>query len=83
MKKKASAPRTPYQRKRKEAKLSQEKAAERLDISSRTIQFIEAGMREPKISTAFAMADLYGCSIEEFRAQAKKEEDEDNEGPPV
>ena len=83
MKKKEQKPRTIYQRKRQEAKkkISQEKAAEDLGISSRTIRFIEAGTREPRISVAFGMADLYGCDIQDFRPEKGKEgEEEDGEG---
>ena len=73
-------PRTIYQRKRQEAKkkISQEKAAEDLGISSRTIQFIEAGTREPRISVAFGMADLYGCDIQDFRPEKGKEGEEED-----
>lgn len=76
MKKKQQKPRTIYQKKRKEAKLTQETAAEKLDLSSRTIQLFEAGTREPKLSMGFKMADLYGCSIEDFRPKERKEKEE-------
>ena len=60
---------TAYQKKRIQAKLSQEAAAEILGVSTRYLQYIEAGVREPKISMAFKMADLYQCSILEFRQE--------------
>lgn len=63
-----------YQAKRMEADITQEVAAEALRVSAHTIQNFEAGKREPKISTAFAMADLYGCDVNEFRPEAKKRE---------
>ncbi len=57
---------TAYQEKRKEANLIQEAAAEKLGISTRNLQYIEAGLREPKISMAYRMARLYQCSIMDF-----------------
>ena len=59
---------TIYQIKRIQAKLSQEVAAELLEISTRSLQYIEAGTREPKISTAFKMAKIYHCSILDFQS---------------
>lgn len=58
---------TVYQIKRIRSKLSQETAAELLSISTRSLQYIESGAREPKLSLAFKMADIYKCSILEFR----------------
>ena len=66
-----------YQTKRDAADMTQEYAAEQLDISLRTIQNFEYGKREPKISLAFKMADLYGCDVNEFRAATKEEEKEE------
>lgn len=48
-------------------------ASPQFGISAHTIQNFEAGKREPKISLAFKMADLYGCDVNEFRSE---EEDE-------
>lgn len=77
MKKKKT--RTIYRVKRDAADMTQEYAAEQLDISLRTIQNFEYGKREPKISLAFKMADLYGCDVNEFRAAVRaKEEDNEN-----
>lgn len=68
-------PRTIYQRKRMDAHISQEKAAEALDMSVRNLQFIEAGKRELKLKMGFAMADLYGCDIQEFRVEMEKKKE--------
>lgn len=57
---------TIYQIKRIQANLTQERASESLGVSTRYLQYIEAGTREPKIGMAFQMADLYGCSILDF-----------------
>lgn len=59
-----------FQLKRIQAKLSQEMAAELLDMSTRSLQYIESGVREPKLSTAFKMAEIYHCSILDFREGA-------------
>ena len=58
---------TIYQVKRIQAGLSQETAAELLGISTRNLQYIEAGVREPKIGIAFKMAELYRCDILDFK----------------
>lgn len=77
MAKKQSQPRTIYQQKRKESKLSQEKAAELLDMSARNLQYIESGRREPKLGTGFRMARAYRCSILEFEPETQKTEGEE------
>ena len=61
---------TVYQEKRTQANLTQEKASECLGISTRNLQYIETGEREPKISVAFKMAELYECNILDFRQEA-------------
>ena len=74
MKKKQPKSRTIYRYLRDEAGITQEAAAEALGISAHTIQNFEAGKREPKISLAFKMADLYDCDVNEFRATAEERE---------
>ena len=66
---------TIYKIKRIQAGYTQEIAAEHLGISPRSLQYIEAGKREPKISKVFEMADLYGCDISDFRPAKKIEEE--------
>lgn len=66
---------TIYKIKRLQAGYTQEFAAERLGLSPRCLQYIEAGKREPKISKVFKMADLYGCDISDFRPAEKIEEE--------
>ena len=66
---------TLYQLKRRQAGFTQETAAEFLGMSPRNLQYIEAGKRQPKLSMAFRMADLYHCSVTDFRQdRAKKEQ---------
>ena len=64
---------TLYQLKRIQAGFTQETAAEFLGMSPRNLQYIEAGKREPKLGMAFRMADLYHCSVTDFRQDVKKE----------
>lgn len=66
----------PYQRARKRAGLTQEKAVEYLPFELRTLQGYEAGCRQPKFGHAYAMAELYGCSLDDF---ARAEGDADDE----
>lgn len=75
MKKKQPKPRAIYRQMRDQAGITQEAAAEALGISAHTIQNFEAGKREPKISLAFKMADLYGCDVNEFRLEEKEGKD--------
>ena len=49
--------------------LSQDKAAEYLNISKRHLQYIESGERIPKVDLVFKMADLYGCDISDFKIE--------------
>ena len=72
---KKKEPHTIYQKKRKEAEISQEKAAENFGMSARNLQYIESGRREPKASVLFRMAELYRCSVLEFEPEAKKAEE--------
>ncbi len=59
----------PYQQARNRAGLTQEKAVEQLPFELRTLQSYEAGKRQPKFDYAFAMAKLYGCSVNCFFPQ--------------
>lgn len=52
-----------YRTERERAGLSQEKAAELIGISVRTLQCYEAGEAEPKLSTADRIAAIYGCTV--------------------
>lgn len=75
MRKKKKQSRNIYQMKRNKADITQEVAAEALGISAHTIQNFESGKREPKISLAFKMADLYGCDVNEFRVGTVRKEE--------
>ena len=56
----------PYQKARENAKLTQEKAVESLPVEVRSLQYYEAGRRHPNLECARKMADLYGCSVNDF-----------------
>lgn len=58
--------------KRREYKLTQEKAAELLDISTRWYNDLENGKGEPGFKTICKMAKVYGIDFAEFA------EDEEN-----
>lgn len=45
--------------------------ADRLGVAQRTISHIEQGRNLPSIETAFAMADIFGIDINEFRKLPK------------
>ena len=64
--------RTIYQEKREQAGISQEEAAIRINVSTRTMQFIEAGKREPSFSVAADIAELYCCEIKELLPETGK-----------
>lgn len=66
----------PYQRERKRAGMTQEKAVEYLPFELRTLQGYEAGCRQPKFDHAFAMAELYGCRLDDFARVEGNAEDE-------
>ena len=52
-----------FRKARKEKPLTQEKAAEILNISVRSLQLIEVGARVPKLDVALRMAKLYKISL--------------------
>lgn len=45
---------------------SQAELAERLGVSRQTINAIETGRYEPSLGLAFALAELFGCRMEEL-----------------
>lgn len=59
----------PFQRERNRAGLTQEEAVEHLPFELRTLQGYEAGRHTPRFDHAFAMAQLYGCSVNDFIQQ--------------
>lgn len=48
------------------ARMSQEKAAEKLGVSSKTISNYECGKRFPNSKLLDAMADIYGVSVDQL-----------------
>jgi transcriptional regulator with XRE-family HTH domain len=46
--------------------LTQEKVAEKADISLRYIQWLEAGKRNPSIATLVRLQKVFGCSYDDF-----------------
>ncbi len=56
----------PYQKARDNAKLTQEKAVEYLPVEIRSLQYYEAGRRQPKADCLYAMAELYACNVNSF-----------------
>ena len=46
--------------------LSQECLAEKLDVSTRTIQFLESGMNLPSLSLAIKIAMVFNISMDEL-----------------
>lgn len=62
---------------RKEAGLTQEELAERLEVSRQTISSLESGRYNPSIILAFRIARLFGRQIEEvFLYDEEEDEDE-------
>ncbi len=61
-----------YRTERERAGLSQEKAAELIGISVRTLQCYEAGEAEPKLSTADRIAAIYGCTVHALICRPRK-----------
>ena len=57
---------SPFRRERRLAGLSQEKAAERLGISTRTLQKYERGKAQPRFDMVVRMAEIYGCDLYAF-----------------
>lgn len=56
----------PFRRERRLAGLSQEKAAELLGISTRTLQKYERGKARPRFDMVVRMAEIYGCDLYAF-----------------
>ena len=48
------------------ARLTQEKVAEKADISLRYIQLLEAGQRNPSIATLVRLHKVLGCSYDDI-----------------
>ena len=59
---------------RKEKGLTQEQAAERLNVSNRTVSRWETGTNMPDISLLLEIAELYGVSIPELIDGERKSE---------
>ena len=57
---------SPFWRERRLEGLSQEKAAERLGISTRTLQKYERGKAQPRFDMVVRMAEIYGCDLYAF-----------------
>ncbi len=51
---------------RQRAQLTQEKLAEKADISTRHVLFIEAGQRSPKVEIIARLKKALGCSWDEL-----------------
>jgi transcriptional regulator with XRE-family HTH domain len=51
---------------RMSAELTQEKLAEKADISLRYVQQLEAGQRNPSISTLVRLRKVMGCSFDDL-----------------
>ena len=52
--------------KRKQKNMTQEQLAEKLGVSNKTISKWENGTSDPSTSNLFALAKLYGISVEEL-----------------
>jgi transcriptional regulator with XRE-family HTH domain len=48
------------------ANLTQEKMAEKADITLRYLQWLEAGKRNPSISTLVRLQKVLGCTFDEL-----------------
>ena len=57
---------SPFWRERRLAGVSQEKAAERLGISTRTLQKYERGKAQPRFDMVVRMAEIYGWDLYAF-----------------
>lgn len=51
---------------RKQAKLTQEEMAEKLRLSTKYIQFIEAGARMPSLKTIYKVARALGVKVQKL-----------------
>jgi|GEM_PF-3456195 len=58
---------------RRRAGLTQEAAAEILDISTRVLQLYESGARVPRLDMAVKMAEVYSFSLDEFSVSERQE----------
>ena len=56
----------PFRKARERACLTQERAAEKLDFSLRSLQAYEAGVTMPPFDRAVQMSRVYQCSLYEF-----------------
>jgi putative transcriptional regulator len=52
---------------RQKAGLTARKVSVMLDVSQQAIFDWEAGKYQPKLSQAFKLAELYGCSVDDFK----------------
>lgn len=58
--------RTTLRERRGELGWSQAELARRVDVSRQTINALETGRYDPSLPLAFALADVFRCSIEEL-----------------
>lgn len=49
------------------ANLKMQEAAEMLEIATSTLCEYEAGRYEPRFSTVQKMAEIYGCTLDDFK----------------
>lgn len=54
------------QKLRKKANLTQEELGEKVKVSPKFIQFIEAGTRKPSLKTLYRIAKTLGVSVKEI-----------------
>lgn len=66
-------PRLTFAAARKNVGLTQEDACREIGISKATLSYYESGTREPTFSTLCKMADVYGCSLDDFRRDKNEE----------
>jgi putative transcriptional regulator len=51
---------------RAKADVTQKELADAVEVSRQTINAIERGRYDPSLELAFALADFFGCSIEDI-----------------
>jgi putative transcriptional regulator len=61
---------------RKEAGITQEMLADRLEVSRQTIGSLESGRYNPSITLAFKIARFFGVTIEEIFIYEEENQDE-------
>ena len=66
---------TAFKRERQKARLTQEQASERLNISLRSLQAYEKGESTPSLAKAVKMARLYGCKVDDLTERKEDEEE--------